>query len=108
MAATIALTDTGVFGDLQYRIVTVTGDSAGYTNGTGYALTPATMDLGTVLYVSPTVSNGGYVGRYNGTTKVVLYYGDNNNASDGPIIEIATTGSSLAAESWVFLVLGKR
>lgn len=107
MAATITLTKGGVPGDLRYRIVTVTGDASGYTNGTGYALTPATMDLTKVLFATPAFSVGGYVARYDTTNnKVTLYFGDNNNASDGPLIEIATTGSSLATEVFTFYVLG--
>jgi hypothetical protein len=53
------------------------------------------------LSVRGGLTNGGYycapVKQADGTYKLKLFYGDNNNASDGPLIENAT--ADMSAES---------
>lgn len=51
--------------------------------------------LGLSILESLTLSpNKGYVFEWDGTTaspKILAYHGDNNNASDGPLIEVPNT-----------------
>lgn len=54
------------------------------------------------LLVTP---GGGYVGVWDRVNqKILAYYGDNNNAADGPLIESATTDLSAV----VFQFIGLR
>jgi hypothetical protein len=50
-------------------------------------------------------SSGGYIGQWDATNqKIKAYYGDNNNASDGPLIEVPDT-TDLNAVSFPFIGL---
>jgi hypothetical protein len=56
-------------------------------------------------FLSPavSVSSGGYVGELiPSTQKVRAWYGDNNNASDGPLIEVPAT-TDLSTVVFTFL-----
>jgi hypothetical protein len=91
MALTVANTETGVYarakGDEYETRKTIAFDSS-YPTG-GEPLTKG--DLGfsaapTVVEIEP---KSGYVFEYDFTNeKILAYYGDNNNASDGPLIEV--------------------
>lgn len=94
MALTITDVDAGppqqiVGGTAGYKAVvkTVTFDAV-YATGGGEPLTAANLGLSTILFLiaQPT---GGYVFSYDhAAAKLLAYLGDNNNASDGPLIEV--------------------
>lgn len=68
---------------------------AAYAAG-GYAVTPAQLGLASIDLILPCPTSG-YVPEWDYTNaKLKVMYGDNNNASDGPLIEVpnATAGIS--------------
>lgn len=77
----------------QFRvnIVDITFDSS-YPTG-GESLTPAQCGMDSeILAVLPELGDTGYAVRYDrANEKLMAYMGDNNNASDGPLIEVADT-----------------
>jgi len=83
-----------------------------YATG-GIAVTKATFDLWHSMVALNVRPSGGYVAEFVPTTagvlnagKVVAYYGDNNNASDGPLIEVPDT-TDLSAVNFRFEATGK-
>jgi len=74
----------------------------------GYDLSAlANYGFGTITFVRlpPTVI--GYVPEYDYTNNYVkFYYGDNNNASDGPLIEVPDNDSGLNGSTLRFEVFG--
>ena len=105
MAVTAALTTQTVVGDLRTVIGTVAFDSSYPTNGE--ALTAATLGLQDLRFVHFS-ANSGYVFEYDYTnSKVKVYYGDNNNASDGPLIEVPNTTDLSALSAVKYIALGK-
>lgn len=84
-------------------MVKVTFDSSYPTNGE--ALTAAQLGLNKVTVVIP-LPAAGYVGEYDLTnSKLKAFYGDNNNASDGPLIEVPNT-TDLSAVSMYLVAIG--
>lgn len=91
----------------------VTADAAfsgTYTTG-GESFTAASIGLTAItdVYVHPAEdgSANAYVARWNGSTsapKIKLFIGDNNNASDGPLIENpnATSLTGVASRVLIF------
>lgn len=76
-------------GSLLARTANIATDSS-YPTG-GESLTPADLGLSTIKFLAAS-ANAGYVPEYDYTNqKLKLYYGDNNNASDGPLIEVPNT-----------------
>lgn len=68
---------------------TMTFDSS-YATG-GLAFTPKDLGMVTVEEVRAFPSSSGYVGVWNRSVtapKMQAFYGDNNNAADGPLIEV--------------------
>lgn len=109
MAATFSITKQGVLGDLQYRVVNATLDNS-YATG-GYAIATGNIDMTPehIVFSAVSLSSGGYVGRVDvATKKLVVYYGDNNNAADGPLIEVANGASAQNGEVLQLFLLGKR
>lgn len=73
-------------GGVRRRIVAITADTD-YPTG-GWAITPANVKLNAITHIAAEPV-GGYVFEYNdATAKLMAYWGDNNNAADGPLIEI--------------------
>lgn len=80
-------------GRLTTLIVKFTFDSTYPANGEVVDLD--LLGVNEVLNEAVGLTNGGYVAQYlKATNKVKLWYGDNNNAADGPLIENATTDVS--------------
>lgn len=80
---------TDLFGLHKVRFVTVAFDSS-YPTG-GESLTAANLGLAGIVHVQAG-SAGGYVFEYDHTNKKLkAFMGDNNNAADGPLIEVADT-----------------
>lgn len=103
MALTVTSIDKTKAGRLRLNIVKVTFDSS-YPTG-GEALTAAQLGLNKVVHVAPAPASG-YVGEYDLTnSKLKAYYGDNNNASDGPLIEVPNT-TDLSAVVMYLVVIG--
>lgn len=94
-------------GDRWLRIVSIAFDNSYPTNGE-----PLTFaDLGFSDAPDVVVCIGGHKGYsfdYDATNqKVLVYWGDNNNASDGPAVEVANTTDISAITAAKFLVIGK-
>lgn len=88
----------------ERKLVYVTIDfDASYPTG-GEALTASDVGLDRIDAVF--VESGEYNFEYDPTNeKILAYWGDNNNASDGPLVEVADT-TDLSAVSVNALVLG--
>jgi len=77
---------------LQVALISVPGDGAYPTGGTTgiAALLQAVLGrLATPLFVVAAGANGGYRAIYDvANDTLLMYYGDNDNAADGPQIEV--------------------
>jgi len=94
MAAAVTVVRRTVWGDRKVIHATIAFDSS-YPTG-GEAITLADLGLKEVDFcmASP---KAGYVPEWDdANSKMLMYWGDNNNASDGPLIEVADT-TNLAA-----------
>ena len=92
-------------GGRTFDIYSVTFDSS-YPTG-GESLVAADLDLDSIeLVIAPSAS--GYIFEYDYSAhKLKALYGDNNNASDGPLIEVPNT-TDLSAISTRVLVIGAK
>ena len=95
MALTFTPVSRKVRGDRTVAVVDVLWD-ASYPLG-GEAVTAADFGLSNIDQIQPsvahdpdTVDNGFLVVFDPAASKLVAFFGDNNNASDGPFIEIST------------------
>lgn len=71
---------------MKTKVLDVTFDTS-YATG-GLALTKANLGLSTVEWLEASQS-GGYTFEYDyANEKLKAFYGDNNNAADGPLIEV--------------------
>ena len=91
MALTVANTITGVYaramGDEYETKKTIAFDSS-YVTG-GMSLTASDLGLSGQVRDVRIDPKAGYVFEYDYTnSKVIVYYGDNNNVADGPLIEV--------------------
>lgn len=87
------------FGRFHAQIGTVTFDSS-YATG-GETLNAHSFDMSEILFVIPVPVAAGYVVvPDSGHTVLQAFYGDNNNASDGALIEVpnATDLSTLVVD----------
>lgn len=87
-------------------VVQFAGDNAYPTGGTAFSVAlAAAIGAGrNVLAVLP-VDCAGYVPAYDAATgKLKFYYGDNNNAGDGPAIEVPNA-TDLSAVTMKVLVV---
>lgn len=92
MALTFSLDDRQLVGNKRQVRGTVTFDSS-YATG-GETFTPADFGLTAITDVQAQPSTVGYVAVWNRSTtapKLMAFYGDNNNASDGALIEVPNT-----------------
>lgn len=107
MAATVTILQRFKVDQLQGALVTWAWDAT-YPAG-GEAATANQLGMSTVSAVIPVSSNtAGYVYNWDSTnSKLQAYYGDYNNAADGPLIDIAV-GDTAALTGIVttLLVLG--
>lgn len=85
---------TQVPGPLNFDEISFAGDATYPSNGTpGFqALVRAALGKGNVTILHVVAQDcGGYIPVYDTVAdKLKVYYADNNNASDGPLIENAT------------------
>lgn len=105
MALTIAIDAHDLVGTHRQKRGTITFDSS-YPTG-GEAVTPANFGLTAITDIQ-LEGDDGYVLRWDRSTtapKLLAYMGDNNNASDGPLIEVANT-TDLSAVVTRFTVTG--
>jgi hypothetical protein len=106
MAATVTSVFSGsLFGAKQrISVTTITGDSS-YATG-GYAITANQVGFSRITAVIAVGANTGYVPVWDATnSKLKVFYGDNNNASDGPLIEVPAA-TDLSAVSFTVLAFG--
>lgn len=88
MAATVTVDHSINMGEFVLEFGTITLDSSYPTGGEAIDVTG---DAG-YYDCSLSPSTGGYVGTFVASSqKVMALYGDNNNASDGPLIEVPAT-----------------
>lgn len=109
IGAITVINKTQVTGVLNVDQISFAGDGAYPANGTpGFqALVRAALGKGnvTIIQVIPQEC-GGYVPLYDNTAdKLKVYYADNNNAADGPLIENAT--ANLSAQTFKLTVISK-
>ena len=106
MAVSVSIISTDVKGSERHVLADVTFDSS-YSIG-GEAVTAANFGL-TVLKnvvpgpaVDPDTADNALVCAFDRTNvKLLLFYGDNNNAADGPLIEFPDTTTGAAFTSRV-------
>lgn len=94
MALTFALDDRQLVGNKRQVSGTVTFDSSYPTNGESF--TAADLGLTAITNFEAQPSTVGYVAVWDRSTsapKLMAFYGDNNNASDGPLIEVPNATS---------------
>ena len=106
MAATVTSVFSGSLLGAKQRIsvTTITGDSSYATNG--YAITANQVGFSRITAVLAVGANTGYVPVWDATnSKLKVFYGDNNNASDGPLIEVPAA-TDLSAVSFTVLAFG--
>jgi hypothetical protein len=92
MAATLTVLRTVEAGEFALDHLTITMDA---TYPAGGEAIDAVGDIGylTVWFSGP--STTGYIGKWDATNqKIKVFYADNNNAADGPLIENATADIS--------------
>jgi hypothetical protein len=95
----------GVVGDLKYSITNVTFDSS-YPTG-GEAVTVADFGFTHDILHLNCAPGGGIVFEFDDTnTKILAFWGDNNNAADGPLVEVPNTTDLSTKVTRVF-ALGK-
>lgn len=96
MAATLTVSKTIELGEYAIDFFTILMDST-YPSG-GEAI-DAVGDLGYFYATFDGPSTTGYIAKWDkANQKIKVFYGDNNNAADGPLIENATT--DLSAETF--------
>lgn len=89
---------------IRQRVVAVTADTD-YPTG-GWPVTPANFRLTGIRHMD-LESVAGYVFEYDdANAKIKAYWGDNNNASDGPLIEIPAGDNGVDAKVIKCLVVG--
>lgn len=104
MALTIAFDKQGRMDRDSVRIGTIAFDSS-YAVG-GESLTASDLNLRGVSFLLVAPKNG-YVFEYDyANRKLKAYYGDNNNASDGPLIEVPNTTNLSTVTGAKFLAFG--
>lgn len=99
-------------GDLKYQVFDVTFDNSYPDGGEPVAKADFGLDVGIgfipdFVAVKAGAGDTAFAGHYDATAGTLqLFYGDNNNASDGPLIELPDTTS---AASYVarLIVVGK-
>lgn len=106
MAITYSVDTPELVGRQRLVRGTITFDSSYPTGGEAVAVASLGLTALTRLDVFPGLgsSTTGYVPVWDGSTsspKVLALMGDNNNASDGPLIEVANT-TNLSAFSFRF------
>lgn len=92
MALTYTVDNTQLVGTKRMTQGTITYDSSYATGGETVDPHALGLQMLTDLRISP--STGGYIGVWDRSTtapKLMAFYGDNNNASDGPLIEVPST-----------------
>lgn len=109
IGAITVVNKTQITGPLNVDQISFAGDGAYPANGTpGFqALVRTALGKGnvTILYVIAQ-DCGGYLPVYdNVADKLKVYYADNNNAADGPLIENAT--ANLSGSTFKITVLSK-
>ena len=111
MAATVTRTSENPLGTrwLVTGTISFTGDTS-YPTG-GEAFTPSQVGLYTLDDISIRNTNSGYMPVWNGSKtapKLMVFYGDNNNASDGPLIEVPNATDLSAQTGFQFTAIGRR
>lgn len=111
MAATVTKTFENPLGTqwLVQGTISFVGDTS-YPTG-GEALTIDNLGVRTLdaLLLYPT--NSGYVPVWDGSKtapKIMMFYGDNNNAADGPLIEVPNATDLSAQTGMQFVAFGRR
>lgn len=94
-------------GRVQNKVRLAFGDGALTVPANGIPLLKASMGCPNTIESLSVVDKGlsGYVFNYVGSSeKLAVFYGDNNNASDGPLIEASTV--AIAAQTVEVEIIG--
>jgi hypothetical protein len=108
MALSLTVNLHQVWGSRRVKLVTLAFDSSYPTGGEALptGTTTAKFGLSKVDFVIIPTS-AGYTFAYDYTNdKILAYYGDNNNAADGPAIEVPNTTDLSALTSVRAFVVG--
>jgi hypothetical protein len=90
--------------NIKINTIDVAFDNS-YPTG-GETLTPQQMGLSNVEAVIP-LNTKGYMMEYDAANKKLMaYYGDNNNANDGPMVEVADTTDLSAITAAKLICIG--
>jgi len=104
MALTIAFDKSSRVDRESIRVGTIAFDSSYPTNGEALAASDLNLRGIAFLLVSP---KSGYVFEYDYSgNKLKAYYGDNNNAADGPLIEVPNTTDLSTLTGAKFIAIG--
>ena len=105
MTVTYTVVASWRLGNRRFRRVTAAFDGGNYAGG-GIAITAADCDLAdsidTMVEEGKKVGYSHWYDRANGM--IEIWYGDNNNAADGPLVENAAAAMTVHTAS--FLVIG--
>ena len=90
---------------IRQRVIKITVDTD-YPTG-GWPITAANCQLTSITHILAEPV-GGYVFEWDdAAAKLKAYWGDNNNASDGPLIEIPANDDGVANKIVSCLVIGR-
>ncbi len=105
MTITVAVAASWRIRNKRFRRVTVTCDTGDYAAG-GVAIAASDCDLSQQIdAMVPEGNSAGYVQWYDRANgKIEVWYADNDNANDGPLIE--HPASAMTANIGYFLVIG--
>lgn len=107
MAAAVTLSGDWLhsLGSLRAVVASVAFDNS-YPTG-GESIAASKFGLGKIEFLIAQ-STGGYIFAWdNANSKLLAYYGDNNNAADGPLIEVPNATDLAALTAVPVLVFGR-
>lgn len=108
MALTLTLVDSVKATDVYYDMVSFLGEASYTTTGSDFdALFETLVNAGRKILAIIPQRNNGYPLEYDPISgKLLMFFGDNNNAADGPNIEVPAT-TNLSALTFRVLVISK-
>jgi hypothetical protein len=103
MAAALKYIASGPAHVLDFRVISVTGDSS-YPTG-GYALSLTECDMKRIVSVEPIVQSG-HIVEWSRSTGKLLFYKNQATANSNPMVEV-TAATNLTGVTVEVLVLGE-
>ena len=107
MAVSIRVGLVEELGNSRLVVGTIVPDASYPTGGETVTIADSANDVTLERIEHLQANGGGYIGVWDKPNqKLLLYYSDNNNASDGPLIEVPNT-TDLSAITLNFLAIGQ-